>query len=105
MYICKQLYEEIFINVRTDFPEMGGVMGGTEGVIRAIQYDEGILTGKKCSYIPDVEKMNKTIQEVLIGEMRRLQRMNEKLEDRKNEPEHVVQNVLAMCEIAKIIQF
>ena len=49
--------------------------------------------------------MNKAIQDVLVGEMRRLQRMNEKLEDRKNEPEHVVQNVLVMCEIAKIIQF
>lgn len=48
--------------------------------------------------------MNKVIQEVLIGEIRRLQRMNEKLEDRKNEPEHVVQNVLAMCEIVKTIQ-
>ena len=48
--------------------------------------------------------MNKEIHEILIEEVKRLHRMNETLEKEITEPEHVVQNVLAMCEIAKTIQ-
>ena len=49
--------------------------------------------------------MNKEIHEFLIEEAKRLRRMNDwREENMKNEPERIVQNVLAMCEIAKTIQ-
>ena len=47
--------------------------------------------------------MDKEIKEILIAEMKRLHRMNDWLEENmKNEPELIVQNVSAMCEIAKL---
>lgn len=47
--------------------------------------------------------MDNQIQEILIEEVKRLNRMNQFLEENmKNEPERIVQNVLAMCEIAKL---
>lgn len=48
--------------------------------------------------------MNKEIHEILIEELKRLHRMNGTLENKRNEPEHIVGNVLAMCEIVKTIQ-
>ena len=49
--------------------------------------------------------MNKEIQEILIKEAKRLNKMNDwREENMKNEPERIVQNALAMCEIAKTIQ-
>ena len=47
--------------------------------------------------------MDKEIKEILIAEMKRLYRMNDWLEkNMKNEPELIIQNVSAMCEIAKL---
>ena len=47
--------------------------------------------------------MNNEIQEILIEEIKRLHRMNGYLEENmKNEPERIVENVLAMCDIAKL---
>lgn len=47
--------------------------------------------------------MEKEIKEILIAEMKRLQRKNDWLEENmKNEPELIIQNVSAMCEIAKL---
>ena len=49
--------------------------------------------------------MNKEIHEILIEETKRLRRMNDWLEENmKDEPELIERNVLAMCEIAKVIQ-
>ena len=47
--------------------------------------------------------MEKQIQEILVEEMKRLHRINRFLEENmKNEPERIVKNVSAMCEIAKL---
>ena len=47
--------------------------------------------------------MEKEIHEILIAEVKRLHRMNGWLEENmKDEPELIVQNVSAMCEIAKL---
>lgn len=49
--------------------------------------------------------MEKEIHEILITEVKRLHRMNGWLEENmKDEPELIVQNVSAMCEIARVIQ-
>ena len=51
------------------------------------------------------------IKDYLLDEMKRLNRMNDNLEKRintnaitNNEPEQVVNNVIAMCEIARSIK-
>lgn len=52
--------------------------------------------------------MDKYIQAKLEEELKRLNRLNDKLEKafessiNKNEPEQIVKNIYAMCEIAKI---
>ena len=47
--------------------------------------------------------MDKEIKEILIGEVKRLRRMNDWLEEKmKDEPELIERNVSAMCEIAKL---
>lgn len=48
--------------------------------------------------------MNKEMQEILMAEVKRLQRMNEYLEEHvKGEPERIAQNALAINEISKSI--
>ena len=61
MRINRMLYDEILNSVRNCFPEMGGILGGTKGIVEQVYYDDGIGSEKKCSYSPYVSVLNKVL--------------------------------------------
>lgn len=63
MLINNNVYKEIISNQREIPPETGGILGGTKGRITIAVHDIGIQSEKKCSYTPNVEKMNQIIAE------------------------------------------
>ena len=63
MRIYKQVYEDIVLSVKDIPPESGGILGEKDGVIQFVEYDEGKKDRKKCSYSPNVEKLNLVIQD------------------------------------------
>lgn len=63
MRINRIMYEKILNEVRGTFPEMGGILGGVEGIVTQLFLDEGIENEKKCSYTPNVFKLNEIIRE------------------------------------------
>ena len=63
MYITDEIYKEIFENIPDSPPEMGGIFGGSENIIKVVEFDKGLETQYKklCCYIPDVEHLNTCI--------------------------------------------
>lgn len=63
MIIGNKTYQEI-ISIQNNMPpETGGILGGTDGCVTTIAYDCGKIGTKKCSYTPDVDMLNQTINE------------------------------------------
>lgn len=63
MKIRQQLYNQIISTPRNMPPETGGMLGGHNGIVSAICFDEGMQSEKMCSYIPDTKKLNTVIKE------------------------------------------
>mgnify|MGYP001624113892 CR=1 FL=1 len=55
MKIKQEIYNEILYYQRTVPPETGGILGGCNGIICANHFDEGLLSKRKCSYVPNVK--------------------------------------------------
>jgi hypothetical protein len=61
MRISKNIFQEIIQAVPFQPPEIGGILGGTNGVISSWQFDSGVASGCGCFYAPNVSKLNQTI--------------------------------------------
>lgn len=61
MRIKSKLYNLILDAMPDTPPEIGGIIGGKNGIITACQLDNGIASGG-CSYRPDVNKLNMVIE-------------------------------------------
>ena len=63
MRICREIFDEI-VNVAIDAPpEIGGIIGGENNVVKAHHMDMGISSVKACSYTPNVSLLNGIISE------------------------------------------
>lgn len=63
MRICSEIFDEI-VNVAIDAPpEIGGIIGGENNVVKAHYMDMGISSAKACSYTPNVSLLNGIISE------------------------------------------
>lgn len=64
MIVSKNVYEEILRKTPSHMPETGGIIGGQNGVITEVSFDNGkVNDGCKCRYTPNVNLMNKRIDE------------------------------------------
>lgn len=65
MTIEKEIYQKIIREMPEKPPEIGGIMGGRNGMITHFQIDRGNsdIDYCKCSYIPDIVKINSCIGE------------------------------------------
>ena len=63
MKIEINVYRKIIFSIQDTLPETGGVIGGKEGVISAVEFDSGIQTDKQCSYSPNVEYLNTVLRD------------------------------------------
>lgn len=63
MKIHRCVLQRIFAEQRDYFPESGGILGGTNGIVSRYYLDEGTQDGPKCSYSPNVELLNAVIDE------------------------------------------
>lgn len=63
MYITCNAYKELINKVPNHLPEVGGILGGCNNIIRYVIMDYGIKrqNAGKCYYIPDVKYLNKCI--------------------------------------------
>lgn len=61
MTICEHVYIQMKKYIPDVPPEMGGLIGGRNGVITTVAFDRGI-SGSMCSYMPDVYRMNRMIK-------------------------------------------
>lgn len=62
MRINRTLYEKMFSEVRNTFPELGGILGGTSGIITQLYLDNGVENEKQCCYVPNTSALNEVIQ-------------------------------------------
>ena len=62
MHISRRVYQKILDEVRNTFPEMGGIIGGGAGMVTQLYFDDGMENEGKCSYTPNVSKLNEIIQ-------------------------------------------
>lgn len=65
MNIILSIYKSIVKSVPDVPPEIGGILGGNDNIIRYVKFDKGLYDPKKkhCAYIPDVKKLNEYIEE------------------------------------------
>lgn len=64
MIVWKNIYEEILLKTPSHMPETGGIIGGRNGVVTEVIFDNGkVNDGCKCRYTPNVNLMNKCIAE------------------------------------------
>lgn len=61
MIIKREVYEQMIYCHKVP-PEVGGIMGGRNGIIDTIVIDKGNLTDTGIKYIPNVQLMNQYIQ-------------------------------------------
>ena len=72
MRICREIFDEI-VNIAIDAPpEIGGIIGGENNVVKAHHMDMGISSVKTCSYTPNVSLLNGIIS---AGSTERIQFM------------------------------
>lgn len=64
MNIILNVYQTIIENVPDCPPEVGGILGGNDNIIKYVKFDNGInyFKNKSCFYAPDVEKLNRYIE-------------------------------------------
>lgn len=63
MRICRSIFNEI-INIPVDAPpEVGGIIGGNDGIVTDHYLDAGATFGIACSYTPNVSLLNTIISE------------------------------------------
>jgi hypothetical protein len=60
MKICNTVLSEIFSSMPNVPPEVGGILGGTQGIVNQFVLDRGIDSGG-CYYIPNVKFLNEII--------------------------------------------
>ena len=61
--MCREIFDEI-VNVAIDAPpEIGGIIGGNNNVVKAHYMDMGVFSVKACSYTPNVSLLNGIISE------------------------------------------
>lgn len=65
MLIKKEVYKKIIDYPREIPPEFGGALGGNDGIISFMLFDEGQNNGKGCSYSPNVDVVNMQIEQWL----------------------------------------
>lgn len=63
MKIEINVYKKIVFSIPDTLPETGGIIGGKDGVITAVEFDCGTQIGKKCSYSPSVEYLNAVLKD------------------------------------------
>ena len=63
MIIEKDIYNCIINSASPLPPELGGILGGKEGIIIEMLQDEGMPSSKMCSYHPNVKLLNRAIKE------------------------------------------
>ena len=61
MIIQKKVYDQLIKCLPEYPPEMGGMLGGTDNVIKIIEFDYGQLE-HLCGYEPDVHRLNAEIK-------------------------------------------
>lgn len=63
MRMCREIFDEI-VNVAIDAPpEIGGIIGGDNNVVKTHYMDMGVSSVKACSYTPNVSLLNGIISE------------------------------------------
>lgn len=63
MRMCREIFDEI-VNVAIDAPpEIGGIIGGDNNVVKTHYMDMGVSSLKACSYTPNVSLLNGIISE------------------------------------------
>lgn len=63
MRMCREIFDEI-VNVAIDAPpEIGGIIGGDNNVVKTHYMDMGVSSVKACSYTPNVFLLNGIISE------------------------------------------
>lgn len=61
--MCREIFDEI-VNVAIDAPpEIGGIIGGDNNVVKTHYMDMGVSSLKACSYTPNVSLLNGIISE------------------------------------------
>lgn len=65
MYIVSEIYERIVEETPNYLPEIGGILGGYNGVICCVVFDHGTQKQniRKCHYTPDTEYLNRCIED------------------------------------------
>ena len=58
MNISRNIYRHILCSVPSVPPEIGGILGGIDGVISECQIDVGSSAGCGCFYTPNVDFLN-----------------------------------------------
>jgi len=61
----KSVIEEILKGLPCEPPEVGGILGGSNGVVTCSVLDYGKAGGTPCSYTPNVGFLNRKIEEWL----------------------------------------
>lgn len=61
MKIQRNILDVIFQNIGMLPPEIGGVLGAENDIVKYVEIDNG-LRGKLCSYTPDVDYLNYIIE-------------------------------------------
>lgn len=62
MQILKEVYDSILDSVDGITVEVGGILGGTDGIITCHYFDKGIISEKPCTYTPNVSLLNEIIE-------------------------------------------
>lgn len=64
MDITHSIYAKLMNSIPKRPPEIGGILGGINGIIDQMTIDYGMRAKeKKCCYIPDVNRLNLCIQD------------------------------------------
>lgn len=63
MKISREIYNQIINMQRRVPPETGGILGEHKGIITVSYFDKGLESGKMCSYVPDIKRLNGVIKE------------------------------------------
>ena len=63
MKIKKEVYEKILYSCPTVPPEIGGILGGSFGIIDTVVFDAGEKVLDSAVYVPDVNMLNNVLIE------------------------------------------